>query len=172
MGNNCIDAVVVVDMQDSFLKEHSERLRKRMISAQIDVLDACRRFGTPVVTLEYKGYGRTIGKISRAVKRVDQYSFLKKRFDNGFNEDNLKNELSKLNAQNLLFMGINASACVLYTAQGARKRGFGVATSKHLISDYSGNTRMATEWFQRNGTYFDDYHGIIDNLAQTEGAKK
>ena len=67
MKNNT--AVIIVDMQDFFLKNFKSDIRNKLIANQIKVIDFYLKNKTPFVLLEYRCRGIFRGKV---IKEIDQ----------------------------------------------------------------------------------------------------
>ncbi len=75
---------LLIDMQESFLKNIDKSESDRIIQAQIEVLEYCAKYDHPVIALEYDGHGPTIESLAKKVKKVPQHSFITKSKANGF----------------------------------------------------------------------------------------
>jgi nicotinamidase-related amidase len=147
-------AVIVIDMQKCYLKGIHPDDRREIIENQLKIIEYCRLGDIPVVILEYKGDGKTIGKIKEAVQGVPRARYLTKSRNNGFSGTGLAEILHDWGIKNVLLMGINASYCVKETAKGALEAGFRIATSGALITNRKKERRVkSASWFARNGAY-------------------
>jgi len=122
-------------MQDYFIKELSEEEKKREIPYQLDVLDYCKTNNIPVFVLEYSGCGETTNVLKEKVDSLPIKEYVAKTYDNGFIETSLEYKLKERSIEAVILMGVNASACVRLTAEGALNAGFKIMTSKDLIAD-------------------------------------
>lgn len=198
-------AVLLIDMQDSFLKEVAEEEKRREIPYQLDVLDYCKDNNIPVIVLEYELYGETVPVLKKKVDSLPVKEYITKSYDDGFfelkttkrshtygriiklldekllDDDFLKTEVEdKLRAygiDSILLMGINASGCVLRTAESAVKLGFKIITSKDLIADPEwyvsgqfivtsdgkhGTSDNSAPWYKEHGIYRDNYKELFE----------
>ncbi len=117
MSSDSIDAIVVVDMQDYFLKILPDYIKNDIVSAQLDVLDACDEYDIPVAAVEYDGRDKTISIIIDSIMGLNRYSIMKKTTTDGFFRTPLHDILKEWNAKNLCFMGVYAGCCVKHTAR-------------------------------------------------------
>jgi len=129
-------AVLVVDMQDYFLRDaqDSEEV-KYLIDRQLEVLGICLTEGIPVGVLEYGGINRTrreLRNFARNFPKGNVKTFVKQK-NNGFSNKHLRPWLRDRNVDSVGLLGVNADACVLETAIGAKNNCFYSFTSTDLI---------------------------------------
>ena len=151
-------AVILIDMQTDFIDEIEHKKRKEIIQGQIGVLQACSKNDIPVITLEYANHGGTIAILRRYIGRVPRTQTIIKKCDDGFSNQQLKDELDKLDAKTLLLMGINANHCVKRTAESALKLGYRTVTAHNLIANgcaCDGHCSNYQEWYTANGLFSD-----------------
>ncbi|MBI4152493.1 cysteine hydrolase [Candidatus Woesearchaeota archaeon] len=168
-------AVLLIDMQGIFLKNISPVERQEEIAYQSDVLDFCRQNNVPLYVLEYQGCGRTMPSLEDKYLQLRDVRRVIKMYDDGFWETNLAEQLHHSGIERLLLMGINASACVRSTAEGALEHGFAIMTSKQLIANPAEADWGYIEsipWFQEQGIYRDNYTELLgllsEEMCQTE----
>lgn len=166
-------AVLLIDMQEIFLKDIFDEERKREIPYQIEVLDYCKANDIPVFVLEYEREGSTIPVLKDKIDSLNKKSYIIKSHSNGFEGTDLEKQLKFENAENLLLMGINASACVLETAEGALERGYNLMTSKDLIADSFGecydpesDVLESRYWYKKNSIYRDNYKDLLQIISE------
>jgi nicotinamidase-related amidase len=107
--------------------------------------------------LEYRGLGKTVDKLKTNLKTVPNVMTIRKPRDNGFKRTKLGRILRELNTETIIFMGINASACVLKTAYDARVRGYNIVTCRELIAssrDHDANLTYSGYWYEESGLLF------------------
>ncbi|MBS3117755.1 isochorismatase family protein [Candidatus Woesearchaeota archaeon] len=128
----------------------------------------------PLIALEYQGKGRTTKRLREIIQEVKRHIFIEKDSDDGFTSGTLENLLRKWDVKFLLITGINAAFCVKETAEGAVLRGINIITARQLISDRRYQSiRYAEEWFEENGTYFQDYETLLQTMrSKKEGLEK
>lgn len=147
-------AVVIIDMQEYFLNHHPGRIVRKMIANQQNMLGLCARLDIPVIVLEYAKHGKTVRELKKSLRKVWRKRTIIKRSSDGFQKTALVDHLVKLQIKTLLFMGINASACVLDTAKSALSEGFEIITADDLISDPSDWSMYKSEtWYRENGIF-------------------
>src|SRR3989344_1291307 len=158
-------AVLLIDMQGPFLEDISLVERQEEIAYQSDVLDFCRQNNVPVYVLEYNGQGRTTPALEKKYHHLPYVRRIIKAHDDGFNETNLAEQLRHSGIERVLLMGINASACVRATAEGALEHSFEIMTSGQLIADPpSWGYGQNVTWFRENGRYYDNYTELLAAL--------
>ena len=158
-------AVLLIDMQDGFLENISPKEKQVEISYQDDVLDFCDKNNIPVYVLEYAGQGNTTSTLRTKYQQLGSTRKLIKSHDDGFHETNLAEQLRHSGIERVLLMGINASACVRATAEGALEHSFEIMTSGQLIADPpSWGYGQNVTWFRENGRYYDNYTELLAAL--------
>lgn len=152
-------AVLLIDMQDRFLKDLSEKTREILIEEQINLIDDCSRMKVPIIVLEFKSFGKTIPKLASEIGKLKEVTVIEKDFNSGFEETNLDLVIKRLGVQRLVLTGINASFCVRSTAWAALSRGIEVITSYPLIADCDCNNckprNKSKDWYMSATTFFD-----------------
>ena len=126
-------AVVIVDMQEDFLKLIPPEKMGVMIKNQINVIKYCAGESIPVVALEACGYRITIAELNCYFSQLQIKTFGKREND-GFTNSGFLGYLRELKVKRLFFMGVNAGACVVDTAAGGLNSGFGVVTAEGVIA--------------------------------------
>lgn len=158
-------AVIVVDMQDRFLAGIDPEELEREIPNQLSVIEFAQRRNIPVYVLEFAGFGPTTEVLASKILEGD-YEALIKFHDDGFAVTSLNEVLAGRGVQHLVLMGVNASACVLRTAQGAVSRDYEVITSPSIIEDvaYFDNMNESADWYKQNGLWFGTAEELIEYL--------
>ena len=174
-------AVLLIDMQDSFLEEILEEEKKTEIPYQLEVLDYCKDNNIPVFVLEYFRFGETTRVLKEKVDSLPVKEYVTKHYDNGFIETDLEARLRKYGTETVLLMGVNASACVILTAKGALNAGFKIMTSKDLIADSDwhvteefiikengshGESDESVPWYKEHGIYRDSYKELLELIKK------
>ncbi|MBS3162726.1 isochorismatase family protein [Candidatus Woesearchaeota archaeon] len=131
--------LVIVDMQESFLKKIPEDEVQRLVKKQRRVLEVAVEMDIPVGVLEY-GCGRTIKRIKEIVDRAARHRYFEKTLADGFEPKNIISEVKpqdwfkERKVKRLLLSGIYATDCVASTGLGARRAGFEVLVSTPLVN--------------------------------------
>lgn len=161
-------AVVIVDMQESFVSRVWEDEKESVIGHQVMLIRACAERDIPVVILEYTGDGETIRVLMTEIEKVPTTRKVVKYSNCGFYLTNLNTILVELGVRILVFTGINASFCVASTANSALRLGYKIATSEDLIADGRSHALgKSREWYRRNGLFFESRHALTKALAKT-----
>jgi nicotinamidase-related amidase len=161
-------AIVLIDMQQSFLKNIEQQEVDEEVPYQIEVIQAAQRNNIPVFVLEYRNHGPTIEPLMDAVEHTD-YQVIIKSDDNGFNHTNLDELLKQRGVHNLILAGINASACVIRTGYGALESGYDIITSPDIIANvkWDWNFHESESWYRFHGTWIESHDDLVmmmDNL--------
>ncbi len=163
-------AVILVDMQDFFLKKVTKENRKRIIPNQIKVINFCEKYKIPLIVLEYKRRGDTTKILREKIKRLPHTEIVVKEHNSGFRGTNLAEILEEIKVRNILLMGINASGCVQDTAIGALYRGYKILTASTVIASFSERDRsLATskKWYSKSGRYFENTNDLLKYIAKS-----
>lgn len=170
-------AILLIDMHSFYLEDIEEKEKEREIPYQIDVLKFAQRDDIPVFVLEYAGKGPTIPILKNEADKAPRVKYIAKPGDDGFEDTGLAEQLRDYGVENLLLMGINASACVKFTAESALKNGFNILTSKQLIAEppvmpddwfWDKDHNESIDWFSKNGVYRDDYKDLLKIISHGE----
>ena len=141
--------IILIDMQENFVEALKEKDKRRIIANQIFVIRWCAQNDISIVVLEYEMCGETIEVLAQELKEIKNLETIPKPYDNGFCGTELDYFLNKIDARNLFLMGINASACVKSTAEGAIEKGFEIITSSDVIAGC--NSDNSISWYRKNG---------------------
>lgn len=168
-------AVIIIDMQNFFLKNFTRSIREKLIENQLRVVDACLKNKLPFIILEYKCRGKLRGKLIKQldekIQNVYKVVFVKEN-NSGFTKTKLESILKELRVKNLLLMGVNANGCVQDTAIGALNRGFRVITSCGVIASASRNdldlSKRNKNWFFKNTTFKTTPDDLVHYLGGKE----
>lgn len=150
-------AVIIVDMQDFFLKNLNKSLYKTLVENQLHVINTCLKNKLPFIILEYKcrgiSRGTLIKDLDEKIKNVHKEVLIKEN-NSGFTQTKLESILKELRVKKILIMGVNANGCVQDTTIGALKRGFKVITSCGVIANTSRHdlelSKRNKDWFLKN----------------------
>ena len=161
-------AVLLIDMQKTFVGTIPKEKKKKQISSQIEVLQYCSQKDIPLAVLEFKGLGPTIDELAYHIKKVPRKRYIEKDDSDGFTNPELHEQLNEWNVKNLILMGIYSSQCVKATAKSAIECDEGdyrIFTSNALISENNPRRHQETiDWFKDKGKYYDDYKDLIKQI--------
>jgi nicotinamidase-related amidase len=168
-------AVLLIDMQYSFMDDLDGAERQELVANQNNVLDYCKEHGISVYEIKYLGEGDTINSLQGRLKELEQAGNLHqitKPWDDSFQRTDLADQLTNENIEYVLLMGLYASACVEGTGKGTLRNGFQFLTSRSLIADpdYWGNDENI-EWFRTRGLHRDKYTDLL-NIISTGSIEK
>ena len=165
-------AVLVVDMQDFFLKKLNLEVRKELISNQQKVVDYCCNNDIKVIFFEYDAGGVPRGHVTRLLKNsvttsAKTMTIIKKN-NSGFTKTKLDDILKKLKIKKILIMGVNANGCVQDTSISAIKRGYRVITCNGLIASSSRSDMNLSSnnkrWYVKNTKIFDRVDDLFGRI--------
>ena len=142
----------------------------RLVLSQIAILRRCQKEDIPVVVLEYVGCGATIEDLETELAKLQTVIRIAKSNESGFSNPELDDALRGLGVGTLFLMGINAEACVLETAQDARRLGYAVVTNSELIASANANADIYSTWYRANGVFVEKVPETLQALAAPKTA--
>lgn len=161
-------ALILVDMQDFFLKNFSPVIKRNLITRQGYVIDLCIRKNVPLIVLEYKAGGIDRGKTTPALEqkiRKAKQEIIIKENNSGFTKTTLHEILKGLGIKEIVLMGVNANGCVQDTAIGALHRGYKVVTCLETMASASRKdaelSKRNRDWFRSNTTLLESSENLI-----------
>ncbi len=151
-------AVLLIDMQEIFLETINPLNRALLVYEQQKVLDYCIEQNVPVITLEFYDCGDTVNPLKRKTSVNPYHKLIVKSKDDGFTDTDLENQLGEMKVEDLLLMGVNASGCVLKTANEAISREFNVHICTNLIANKYDKpiTDNIMNWYNKNTTVYEN----------------
>lgn len=162
-------ALIIIDMQNFFLKNSVNKDIKNLIDNQLKVIEFFNKIKAPIIFLEYQDGKNSRGNILPVLKKqVKNNITIKKLSNGGFTKTNLNNLLKDNNTKKLVLMGINANGCVQDTAIGAINRKYEVYSSEDIIANiYFKNMGLSPEnkkWYLKNTRFFNNYSELLKSL--------
>lgn len=164
-------AILIMDMQHSFLGYLSNTETKRIIEGQKELLLLAKKEKIPVLVFEYYAYGNTDEQIRLSLKGCFFKTFTKK-YDSAFSVKKLDPWLRKRGIKNLILAGIFADACVLSTAVNALNKGYKIITCGDLIANNSIYCREEVKmikaerhWYEDEGLLLETVEDLRDNFS-------
>jgi isochorismate hydrolase len=161
--------VMVIDMQDEFLKKIDPDEKEVMFAAQIDLLDVCREYDYPALLLEYTGWGKTQKELYQSFQTVPRKAEFMKKVNNGFTHPFLSFTLDMFNIETIVIAGISAPYCVKGTAEVAIEEDKKIITARQLIAsqiDRQKEFRESLSWFSRECIYVQTYTTITEMMKR------
>ena len=150
-------AVLLIDMQTSFVEDLDPKKVPGLIKRQLAVLRKCCELDIPCVTLELRfGGDETIQELASAFGKVPRQALFIKDRDDGFYDTALHQKLQEWQVSKLVLMGINANFCVRATAKSAIRLGYQIITSPGLIAGASYHSEPDLRWYEQNGKIVTD----------------
>lgn len=147
VGDNT--ALIVIDMQPYFVERggnqnEPENVRKvnEILANQVQMIQAAKQSGTPIVFVEYEGYGDTNSVLREAAAGYDNIKFITKNTDGMFDPYNNKRDelgeyLRSKEVGNLIITGANGGACVEQSIAGALENNYNVQAYNNGIADFN-----------------------------------
>ncbi|MES2471120.1 MAG: isochorismatase family cysteine hydrolase [Patescibacteria group bacterium] len=163
-------AVLIIDMQDFFLKHIDQTIREEMIANQGKVIERCVESQIPIILVQYKDRGDITDALQAKLKDVPNVTLVIKEHNSGFRDTTLGDVLIEKKIKKLGLMGINATGCVQDTAMGALSRGLTIMTGKGVIASSSKNDRyldVSRVWFSKNGDFFETPEEFVAALNKS-----
>lgn len=172
---------IVVDMQKDFLKDFEFPVRERMITEQLKTIGILTGYNVPFLVLEYKNNGETDDRILDAISCSISLEPIIKEKPNGFENKHLDEILKRLDTRKIILMGINASACVMETAKGAKKRKYQVISANTTMGDaYKIDNKLlvpvknpdgsiikeSLDWYKNHTFLFDNSERLCDYVRE------
>ena len=161
-------AVILIGMQESFIKKLKQGEADRIITNQLTVLNLCRQLGVPVVVLEIKKemHGETAEVLMNEARKNARFLSIDSEHNDSFSGTGLDLHLKHLEAEELLLMGIYDYACIKYTAETAIKKGYKIITSDEVIAGpYYRKDDNMDQWFKKKGAWLMDIGIFPEALA-------
>lgn len=133
--------IVIIDMQEYFLKTGNKEKVDELIANQIEVIGLSKKLNLPIYDINYihseKNMGSTISELKSNLQNYNGYQPMGKYSDNMFSKDGeqILESIQIDDVKHLFFMGVNASLCVKDSLEGAFNNGFKVSSSSEVILD-------------------------------------
>ena len=155
-------ALILVDMQNYFLKNMQKEVRRELIQNQQEIVKECVKKNIPIIELEYKCLGvfrgHTVADIQKEVSKGN-FILVEKENNSGFTNTRLHETLRSLGVKELILIGINANGCVQDTAIAALHRKYKVTTASDVIASvYRSDIDLSPQnkkWFKSNTRFLD-----------------
>lgn len=157
-------AVLLIDMQPTFVGQLRRGAAERIIPHQLRTIRRCAEKDIPLVIVEYRQIEpeSTLELLREAAADVPRRVTVVKDWDNAFADTDLATRLERWGTSTVFLMGINATACVRATANGARNRKIGVATSPNVIAGRHAHPEDDDiGWFARAGSVVDSIDDLL-----------
>jgi nicotinamidase-related amidase len=165
-------ALILIDMQEFFLRNLKQDVREKLIENQIEIIDFCIKNKIPVFITQYNCLGifrgKTIpvllnkigGNLVRTIVKLNNSAFTKTELDS---------YLKELKIKKLLIMGVNGNGCVQDTTISALKRGYEVIIPNGTIAsvgrkdlDFSKRNKI---WYEKNTKFFNNKQKLVKYLS-------
>lgn len=162
-------ALIIVDMQNIFLKNMSSKNKNVLIQNQLPIIQSCVHKKIPIIELEYNCVGMPKGKtVSRLHTKYTPLRTIIKKDNGGFTKTILEKVLSEIKVKEIILIGINANGCVQDTALGGINRGYKITTALGVIAniwrDDLNLSRSNHLWYQKRTRLLPSPCKLIDYL--------
>jgi len=162
-------ALIILDMQQDFMKYLTKSDRNMILSSTLNMLDFGIKNDIPIVLFEYFGHKNTIDEVFEKLRNYNNLQRYIKIEDNGFQYTAIANRMHQENIKKLFFIGINATSCVLRSMRGARANRLEIMTADDVIANgtqiYNGDRNNIRELFNKSKIkYYDSHKEFLDIL--------
>jgi nicotinamidase-related amidase len=142
-------ALVIIDMQPDFIerqgvhnKPANKKSLKEVLAHQEMLIASAKASQTPIIFIEYDGYGQTHSALRSAVGDYANVNTFKKSTSGMFDSRNsfrgeLEDHLQENGIKDLLIAGANGGACVEQSIEGALFQNYNVIASSRGIADFN-----------------------------------
>ncbi|MEK6927940.1 MAG: cysteine hydrolase family protein [Nanoarchaeota archaeon] len=162
-------AFVLVDMQENEMNGFSPDRRSGLVKSQEKVLDFCAERNMHVYAFKFEGHGELVGELNPILARVPRRNILLKRDSDCFSCCYFNPVLHRDGIRNLIIGGVNASYCVLVSADSAKSLGYNLGSAEDLMgdSDYvTSNLPSVHSWFRSNSMFYDTSESLVERLKK------
>lgn len=164
-------AFMMIDMQAHYLEHLPSSRNKRLIDAQMQILEFCAEQDILVFDIGARTLGKTIFPLQKKLLDIPRkYRFFKPEED-AFSHPKLLDRLLDHGITHLCLTGVQASACVLETMKGVVRVGLYGITSENLVGDDGYQTffnKRAQNFFNYNiGNYCGNIEETLTTMRET-----
>lgn len=131
--------LVVIDMQDDFLRKLRKEDREELVSCVVELVKKARAENRPIVLVTYKGSGPTLYDIQKHLKGYLLLYRVPKTDNDGSEELNKLFDTLRVKPKTLTVCGVNLSHCVLETVSGLIARGYKCRVVKESTANSDGD---------------------------------
>jgi nicotinamidase-related amidase len=144
-------AVLLIDMQAKYLADVQREARARVAHTQLRLIGECTQLSVPLIVVEFKGYGKTVGVLQQPLSSLPHH-LVEKSGPNAFGYTRLGHLLRQLDVTKILLTGVYTGGCILNTAHGAKRDGFAFVTAEDVVAEHKDAIRQSLPWLGKNGT--------------------
>lgn len=164
--------LVVIDMQESLMKQMDQEIAKRTIKNIKTNISFAKEMGIPIILTEQypKGLGRTIKEIQSDLENlvpIEKLSF------SCCGERLFNEKLIEINRKKIIMTGIETHVCVLQTTNDLLEKGYEV----HVVADAICSRRkldweIALRWMEKKGAIISTTEIIAFQLLKEAGTEE
>ncbi len=170
--------LLLIDMQAPFLRNIDNYEQKRQLPNILRVLEYAGQHKIPVIVLEYYGEGPTVPILKEKLETLTtEVLYLQKNHNDGFKDTELADLLEERKIKTVVLMGINATACVKATGEGAIRSGLKIVTSTDLIANppdswisYE-NGLEGSRWYRKYGILARNHQELLRKISRRKVIK-
>gem|GEM_PF-5721611 len=163
-------AVLLIDMQESFVNHMGLSEYNDVVGSQREVLTYCASHGIPVAVIEFLGSGPTAPPLMKTLRDVGRKGTIVRYDKDAFTNPDLEHLLERWTIDRVFLMG-TTPVCVGATAADAFVRGYAVATAPDVLAraDLNASIDLPREdlmgpylvWQARHGTVYPDHRSVL-----------
>jgi nicotinamidase-related amidase len=171
-------AVLVIDMQQTYLKELNNKEQDNIIKHILELTSYCVKNEITIADIADKNYKPTIKTITKSIKKSNPNKIITcydKDCCDAFEGTSLEKNLKSKNITDLFVTGIYGSECVYSTAKQALELGFKVSTALDVIAENAVNSELIQlnkisdlkSWLNNNNiSCYDTYKEYLSTLTK------
>ncbi|MCD5381642.1 MAG: cysteine hydrolase [Candidatus Pacebacteria bacterium] len=148
-------AILLIDMQESFMSGHKEGAIDTIIKNQIRILKDCAEYDIPVFKIEWYDKGNTLKELQTELNEVPRVFSIIKYRNSAFASSALVKALNLLNTKHLVLVGVNTQYCIKDTAESALRRDIEIVTGIDLVSGkWKHDYQEGIDWCRKYFSFF------------------
>jgi nicotinamidase-related amidase len=157
-------ALIIIDSQYTFLHDINRYELETESDNQVEVIKFAKKNNFPIYVFEIEGKGKTRKKLR---EELVNYKPITKPHSSAFNKTNLDKLLKDQEIKNVILMGLNASICVLQSAQDANQKDYKVLISPDIIQDatYLAGKNESLEEYKKVAKLFRTNDDLMEYLS-------
>lgn len=164
--------LIVIDVQDSLMKQMDHEVAKRTIKNIKTNIFFAKELGIPIILTEQypKGLGRTIREIQSDLEHlipIEKLSF------SCCGEKLFNEKLFEINRKQIIMTGIETHVCILQTTNDLLEKGYEVhAVADAICSRRKLDWEIALRWMEKKGAIISTTEIIAFQLLKEAGTEE
>ncbi len=159
-------SVMVIGMQEEYLMDVSKPVKNKVIAAQLDLLEFCRKTNLPIISAEYIENGN-IPEIQSILEKTENKYQFENYNHNQVIGSTIEKKLNEFGTTHVILTGFDASLGVEQTARNLRKTGISIATAPDLIANKETFQPPFESFYRSHGSFAKTYLQLVDVIKQT-----